>query len=186
MGKLDEDVFMKQPEGFVAPGEENLVCHLKRSIYGLKQSPRCWNVILDGYLKEMGFVQTTDDPCIYHTIGEMAYLGVYVDDIIIAMRSTKKLSEIKNKLAKRFDIKDMGKLHHFQGMKIVQKSDGAVWIGQPGYTEKLLERFGMDQAKVVATPVDTGSKLSKATDDDTVFNQRKYVPVSCGKFVISQ
>ena len=55
---------------------------------------------------------------------------------------------MKNRLAKCFDIKDMGKLHHFLGMKVKQdESTGRVWIRQPGYTEKLLKRFGMDQAK---------------------------------------
>ena len=55
-GKLDEEVYMRQPEGFVATGQEHLVCKLKRSIYGLKQSPRCWNTVLDNQLKNMGFV----------------------------------------------------------------------------------------------------------------------------------
>ena len=64
-GELSEEVYLKQPEGFVEPGKENLVCHLKRSIYGLKQSPRCWNHALDSRLKEMGFEQTSSDPCLY-------------------------------------------------------------------------------------------------------------------------
>ena len=62
-GELEEEVFMKQPEGFVAKGQEHLVCKLNRSIYGLKQSPRCWNSALDNHLNKMGFKQTTSDPC---------------------------------------------------------------------------------------------------------------------------
>ncbi len=166
-GKLDKDVYMKQPEGFTVTE--------KRSIYGLKQSPRCWNDVLDSHLKEMSFIQTTADPCIYRsTGGENAYLGVYVDDIVIAAKSNKQMKEIKNKLAERFDIKDLGKLRNFLGMKIVQKPDGLVWIGQPGYTEKLLESFGMDQAKVIATPVETNNKLVKASDDEEMYDQQKY------------
>ena len=64
-GELKEEVYMKQPEGFETVGQENLVCRLKRSIYGLKQSSRCWNSVLDKRLKKMGFVQTDSDPCIY-------------------------------------------------------------------------------------------------------------------------
>ena len=56
-GQLEEEVYMKQPDGFVAPGNEHLVYRLKKSIYGLKQSPRCWNFVLDSHLKEMGFIQ---------------------------------------------------------------------------------------------------------------------------------
>ena len=56
-GELEEEVYMSQPEGFVMKGQENLVCRLKHSIYGLKQSPQCWNTALDGQMKEMGFEQ---------------------------------------------------------------------------------------------------------------------------------
>ena len=65
-GHLEQQVYMKQPEGFIAQGKENLVvCKVKHSIYGLKQSPRCWNATLDQQLKRMGFIQSTSDPCIY-------------------------------------------------------------------------------------------------------------------------
>lgn len=64
-GELKEEIFMKQPEGFVSKGEENLVCKLQRSIYGLKQSARCWNTELDNQLKKMEFIQSKSDPCIY-------------------------------------------------------------------------------------------------------------------------
>ncbi|RXN30143.1 Retrovirus-related Pol poly from transposon TNT 1-94 [Labeo rohita] len=64
-GELKEEVYMQQPEGFVVKGKEHLVCKLNHSIYGPKQSPRCWNIVLDEQLKKMGFVQTTGDPCIY-------------------------------------------------------------------------------------------------------------------------
>ena len=77
-----EDVYMRQPEGFAVPGKENLVCKLRRNIYGLKQSPRCWSSILDSPLKGMGFVQTSSDPCLYvSTEGEFFVIAVYVDDI---------------------------------------------------------------------------------------------------------
>ena len=64
-GELEDEVYMRQPEGFVPKGQEDLVCKLKRSIYGLKQSPRCWNFALDSHLKKMGFEQTKGDPCLY-------------------------------------------------------------------------------------------------------------------------
>ena len=91
---------MKQPEGFEVKGKENLVCKLKKSIYGLKLSPRCWNAALDTQLKQMGFTQSENDPCIYYkdTGGEMFYIGVYVDDIILAGKSEGKLAEVKDQL----------------------------------------------------------------------------------------
>ena len=81
----------EQPNGFIAEGQEKLVCKLKRSIYGLKQSPRCWNATLDTYMKEIGFLQSTGDPCIYiAALGEVAVVGVYVDDIVVACKSDER------------------------------------------------------------------------------------------------
>ena len=98
-GQLEEEVYMEQPDGFVAPGNEHFVCRLKKSIYSLKQSPRCWNFVLDSHLKEMGLIQMAADPCVYRaTEGEQVYLGVYVDDIIVAAQSNEKLAEVKNRL----------------------------------------------------------------------------------------
>ena len=65
-GTLEDEVYMQQPKGFECQGKEEFVCKLNKSIYGLKQSPRCWNSTLATYLKEMQFTQTAVcDPCIY-------------------------------------------------------------------------------------------------------------------------
>ena len=113
-GILEEEVYMKQPERYEVQGKEQLVCRLKRSIYGLKQSPRCWNMALDSHLKEMGFVQSQGDPCIYYkdTNGEKFYMGVYVDDIILAGRSESEMSQVKTNLSRKFSTKDLGKLSY--------------------------------------------------------------------------
>ena len=76
--ELEEEVYMRQPEGFVTPGQEHLVCRLKRSIYDLKQSPRCWNTVLDSYRKKMGFVETDTDPCVYRASGGSSVLLLLV------------------------------------------------------------------------------------------------------------
>ena len=77
-GELEEEIYMKQPERFEVKGKEHLACKLRRSIYGLKQSPRCWNTTLNGKLERMGFSQTQGDPCIYTTQhGEPFIIGVY-------------------------------------------------------------------------------------------------------------
>ena len=76
-------------------------------------------------------------------------------------------------LASRFEVKDMGLLHYFVGVKIVQdRAKGSVWIGQPAYAATLLERFGMENAKSVTTPVSCGLQLVKARDSDKVLIRR--------------
>ena len=176
-GTLDEEVYMTQPKGFAKEGEKHLVCKLKKSIYGLKQSPRCWNTALDSHLKQMGFVQSASDPCIYHMDagGDMFYLGVYVDDIILAGSNDDRINEVKAALSQKFDIKDLGQLHHFLGMTVKQdKEQRSVWIGQPTYTENLLKKFGMQDSKPVHTPVDASSKLLIATEEEECIDQQRY------------
>ena len=173
-GTLEEEVYMRQPEGFEVNGKEHLVCKLKKSIYGLKQSPRCWNTALDTELKKMGFAQSPNDPCIYYKNmeGEMLFLGVYVDDIIIAGERETNLNEIKRALSGKFEIKDVGELSYFLGVKVEQRKN-SVWIGQPAYMQNLLERFGMQESNPVATPVNVSTKLTKATDENPI-DQQKY------------
>ena len=78
-------------------------------------------------------------------------------------------------LAERFDIKDMGSLHYFLGMKVIQNDEtNEVWIGHPAYTKNLLQKFGMESAKPVKTPVDTSTKLVKATESEESIDQQLY------------
>ena len=64
-GNLEEDIYMQQPEGFVASRKDNLVCKLQKSIYGLKQASRSWNIRFDQAVKSFGFTQNLDEPCVY-------------------------------------------------------------------------------------------------------------------------
>ena len=64
-GKLGEEIYMQQPEGYVKPGEKYLVCKLEKSLYGLKQSSRCWNKAFRESVENIGFTQATADPCVF-------------------------------------------------------------------------------------------------------------------------
>ena len=175
-GELLEEVYMKQPEGYVVKGKESLVCKLQKSIYGLKQSPRCWNSALDDYLKKMGFVQAAGDPCLYMASeGEMFLIAIYVDDILLAAKTIERLNAVKQALSQKFQVKDMGELHYFLGVRVVQdQKAGSVWIGQQSYTESILKKFGMEDAKNIRTPVDTSTKLIKVNEEDTGVDQQLY------------
>ena len=175
-GELKGEIYMKQPDGFAVKGNEHLVCKLKKSIYGLKQSSRCWNEALDKHLKKMGFKQSSYDPCIYvlNSGEEIVIIAVYIDDIIIAGKTEEIVQQYIKKIAEKFDVTDMGTLHHFLGMKITYADSGNIWIGQPTYVREVLKKFGMDDSKPVATLVESGSKLVKATDDDELVDTKFY------------
>ena len=117
-GHLKEEIFMKQPDGFIAKSKENLMCKLKKSIYGFKQSLGCWNEAVDGHLKKIGFIQTKADPCLYigKIDGELIFLAVYVDNIILASKKPEIIQKTKELFASKFDVKDVGRLHYFLGV----------------------------------------------------------------------
>ena len=174
-GNLKEEIYMKQPDGLVVKGQENLVCKLKKSIYGLKQSPCCWNEALDEHLKKIGFIQSKADPCLYigKIDGELICLAVYVDDIILASKKPEVIQKTKKLFASKFEVKDMGRLHYFLGVRIVQ-NEGNVWIGQDRYLEEVLEKFGMQNAKSVATPMEQNAKPQQVTKDSELFDSKLY------------
>eukprot|EP00794_Sanderia_malayensis_P006281 gene6281-7003_t len=107
--------------------------------------------------------------------GEFFMIAVYVDDIILGGKTQKRMTEVKKELADKFTIKDMGKLHHFLGVKIVRNKDkGETWMGQESYVKELLQKFQMEQSKPVSTPVQTTSNLVKASDEDELVDQEMY------------
>ena len=151
-GELNVDIYMKQPERFEVKSKEHRVCNLNRNLYGLKQSPRCWNEALNSQLKKMDFKQLENDHCIYTQAsgGEIFIAAVYVDDIILASKSSTRIQEFIKSISESFDIKDMGKLHYFLGVKIAYSGSGKIWIGQPAYTVEVLKRFQMENSKPTA------------------------------------
>ena len=124
-GALDCEIYMSQPEGFVDPYRPSHVCKLKKSIYGLKQSARCWNTTLNEYLKSVGYQQSNADGCIYvksvkEANGRISFviLGVYVEDIIPVSINLAMLKAEKVALGERFQMTDQGEIHYLLGMSI--------------------------------------------------------------------
>ena len=102
------------------------------------------------------------------------FIGVYVDDIILVGKDERRIKNIKCALSQKFNIKDMGKLHHFLGMKIVQDENSEdIWIGQPAYISKILHKFGMQDCKPVSTPVDPGAKLTKSSNTEDSHDRQR-------------
>ena len=134
-GKLDEEIYMEQPEGYVQPGKENLVCKLKKSLYGLKQSPRCWNTAFKEYIESAMFKQSAAEPCVFvRTTDTVTIIAVYVDDLIVVAKTPEEMQEVKNILTTRFKMKDMGELHYCLGISVEQDMNRkCVWMHQKQY-----------------------------------------------------
>lgn len=165
-GELEEEIYVTQPDGFIVPGKENMVCKLHKSLYGLKQSPRCWNSSLNSFLKNHNFVQSSSDSCIYTSTdnNNLCIVAVYVDDILIASKSIDCINNVKSVFCDQYQMKDLGKLNYFLGVSVVQDND-KIFINQTNFSLSLLKKFGLDNAKPVSTPADVGNLLEKATDE---------------------
>jgi len=170
-GDLHEEIYMEQPAGYVKQGEENLVCCLRKSIYGLKQSPRCWNFSIDQQLSRMGFIKLPSDECIYKS--DNILIGLYVDDLIIAGSSSHHIAEVKQQLSNRYDVKDLGSIKEFLGVKILQSND-SIWLGQPEYISSILEKFNMSTCNPIETPADSNVKLTLIQEGEEHFDAQVY------------
>ena len=109
---LEEEIYMLQPEGFIAKNQEHTVCKLKRSIYGLKQASRSWNIRFDQAIKSFDFEQNLDEPCVFkrHQDKVVMFLVLYVDDILLIGNNVGVMSSIKVWLSGQFDMKDLVRL----------------------------------------------------------------------------
>ena len=99
-----EDLYIVQPEGFADSENAGKVCKLQRSIYGLKQASRSWNLRFDEVIKAFGFVQNFFEPCIYKKVSgsSVAFLILYVDDILLIGNDIELLESVKGYLNKSF------------------------------------------------------------------------------------
>jgi len=164
-GILEEEVYIKQPDGFMVSGQEGKVCRLHKALYGLKQSPRCWNTVLHDFLVSMAFVRSSADPCVYISWIEnhLTIIAVYVDDLLIMGDTELEVVRVKNSLSKRFEMKDLGVARYCLGF-VVEQTDECLKIHQKPYIEEILNRFQMDRANSVSTPMDLNVKLLKSDD----------------------
>ncbi|KAJ9544171.1 hypothetical protein OSB04_023878 [Centaurea solstitialis] len=164
-GKLTEDVYMQQPEGFVDPKNPNKVCKLLKSIYGLKQASRSCNLHFDERIKEFGFAKSEFEPCVYTKFSGsiVTFLVLYVDDILLIGNDIPTLQSVKAWLSKCFQMKDLGEAAYILGIKIYRnRSRRLIGLSQGTYIDKVLKRFRMDESKKGFIPMQHGIVLSKA------------------------
>ena len=163
-GKLTEDVYMVQPEGFVDPANSNKVCKLEKSIYGLKQASRSWNRRFDEVVRSFGFIKSGEEACLYKKFnGEsVTFLILYVDDILLVGNDTKMMGVVKDSLERSFQMKDLGEAAFILGIRIYRdRSRRLIGLSQSTYVDKVLKRFNMEEAKKGFLPLSHGTRLSK-------------------------
>ena len=129
------------------------------------------------YMKSINFIQSTADPCIFISGKEadLTIIAVYVDDLIIITKTPEAMKKLKESLAARFKMKDLGKLHCCLGISIQHDEErGHLWMNQRQYIQSLLERYGLAQAKTVSTLADINVKLVENDGVSKPVNQVNY------------
>ncbi|KAJ9557023.1 hypothetical protein OSB04_011637 [Centaurea solstitialis] len=175
-GKLTEDVYMEQPEGFEDPKNPNKVCKLLKSIYGLKQASRSWNLHFDERIKEFGFTKSEFEPCVYTKFSGsiVTFLVLYVDDILLIGNDVPTLHSVKSWLSKCFQMKDLGEAAYILGIKIYRnRSKRLIGLSQSTYIDKILKKFRMDESKKGFIPMQHGIVLSKTQCPVSIQDQDK-------------
>ncbi|KAL5823214.1 hypothetical protein ACOSQ4_021114 [Xanthoceras sorbifolium] len=169
-GDLEEEIYMRQPEGFKEAGKENLVCRLKKSLYGLKQAPRQWYKKFDSFMSSSGFTRCQADHCCYIKRFDNSFiiLLLYVDDMLVAGSDMQEIMNLKRELSKQFAMKDLGAAKQILGMRIKRDTkSGTLLLSQAEYIKKVLSRFNMQDAKPVSTPLGVHFRLSKEQSPKT-------------------
>ena len=181
-GNLNEEIYMKQPDGFIDPEKPDYVCKLNKGIYGLKQAARCWNNSINDYLLSNGYTKSTADPCVYIKTmksqdGRIHFviIAIYVDDMMFFSNNTEMLEREKKAIAKRFQVEDLGELHYVLGMDIVRdREQRTISISQKKYLEGVLKKFDMENCKPISTPLEFGKKYEELSNEDEQFDTRTY------------
>jgi hypothetical protein len=155
---LTEDVYMEVPEGLVDAPPKGTVCHLLKSLYGIKQAPRAWNLEINGFLMSIGYSRMVSDTCMYvkrSRTGRMIIVPLFVDDIFPACHKldlAEMLADMKLVMTK-YDIPVLDEADMVLGMRIRRdRANRTVHLDQQLYIEKICGSHGLLDGKIALTP----------------------------------
>jgi hypothetical protein len=172
-GKIEQEVCLEQPDGFILHNKGTHVCKIRKALYGLKNAPRVWYDMIDGFLKSLGFQKSDVDENLYFKVrgNQLVILILYVDDLFLT-GDEELIAWCKRELTLEFKMKDIGLMHYFLGLEMWQRQ-GEIFLAQGKYIVDVLKRFGMMDCKSMSTLMvtnlrnlhdfDTGSDLVDPT-----------------------
>ena len=174
-GIIKEEVYMTQPEGF--DDGTGRVCRLKKTLYGLKQSGREWNIELNTRLTDIGFRPLRSDPCAYirKTTDGIEIITVWVDDLLLFANTLKLMDGLKEQLKSKFDITDLGEPKKIVGIEVTRnRPERTIHICQTKFIENILTNERMQSCNPVGMPMDPGVVLKKNEEDRDDELQKRY------------
>nr|CCA20945.1 PREDICTED: similar to pol polyprotein putative [Albugo laibachii Nc14] len=149
---------------------DQLVLLLGRILYGLKHAGRLWHQLLCDTLLKIDFVQCIHDPCAFYKADEhgMTIVGVYVDDLLITGTTVERIDQFFTDM-KVLELKDLGIVEKFLGMRIVWTKEGGYCIDQEQAIEEVLEKHGLAEANPVRVAI---SEVQVIEGDNELLKQK--------------
>ncbi|GJY21610.1 putative ribonuclease H-like domain-containing protein [Tanacetum coccineum] len=173
-GRIDEEVYVTQPKGFVDSQHPKKVYKVVKALYRLHQAPRAWYATLSTFLLKHGYRRGTIDKTLFlkkHK-RDIILVQVYVDDIIF--RSIKKAwgDEFEALMKGEFEMSVMGELTFFLGLQVQQRPDG-MFISHDKYVQEILKKFDLESVRTATTPYEARKPKSK-NEPDSPLNVHLY------------
>ncbi|GAA0143478.1 hypothetical protein LIER_04151 [Lithospermum erythrorhizon] len=147
------------------PDRPDHVYKLRKSLYGLKQAPRASYKRFADYASTNGFTHSKSDHSlfIHKQVRDMAYLFLYVDDIILIASSESLRRSIMSLLNAEFSMKDLGQLIYYLGITVTHHA-GGLFLSQKKYAQAIIARAGMSSCNPSYTPIDMKPELGGSSD----------------------
>ena len=170
-GLIDQLIYVEIPKGTETEANKDMVCKLLKALYGLKQSPRLWYERLSGFLLEkLGLARIHADHSIFITKAGLngPIVSTFVDDIkVIAPKGSGIIQRVKTELTAAFSMVDMGPISFYLGLKVERNREKrTIKLFQPAYIDKVLNRFHLDKANTVNTPMKETTLLQPRAEGD--------------------
>ncbi|KAI3808433.1 hypothetical protein L1987_24384 [Smallanthus sonchifolius] len=168
-GKVQEEVYVKQPPGFIDPSYPDKVYKLDKALYGLHQAPRAWYETLSTHLLDNGFTRGAIDQTLFKRKdgADTIMVQIYVDDIIFGSTNPRLCKEFEEVMRSKFEMSSMGEMKFFLGLQVDQSESG-ILIHQEKYVKEILTKFKMTESHPYKTPVEVRHCLSPDLDGESV------------------
>jgi hypothetical protein len=180
-GDLEENIYMAQLKCFIVEGKESMGCHMKKSIYGLKQASRQWYLMFDRTIRNFGFKENVEDNRVYAKFKnrKFIFLILYVDDILLVSSDVNMLQETKKFLSSKFDMKDLGEASFVLSIEIHRdRRKRVLELSQKAYIENVLQKFSTQKYSSSPAPIVKGDRYEdfQCPRNQYELNQMKVVP----------
>jgi hypothetical protein len=151
-GELREDVYMRPPPGYSIL--EGMVCHIRCSLYGLKQALRSWFQCFASVVTSTGFLASAYDPALFVHVSPRGrtLLLLYIDDMINTGDNSEYIVFVKAHLSDQFLMSDLGPLRYFLGIEISSMHE-EFFLSQEKYIQDLLDQASLTDHRTAETPI---------------------------------